>query len=59
MSERGLGCVETFAEAGPGPVVLRNGTVIWAIPGFRLVTDPLTTRGRLERAVSEVISEQE
>jgi hypothetical protein len=34
-------------------VVLRIGAVIWAIAGFRLVTDPLTTRGRSERVLSE------
>ncbi len=40
-------------------MVLRIGTVIWTIAGFRLVIDPVTTRERFERAVSEVIGEQE
>ena len=34
-------------------MVLRAGLVIWAIAGFRFVTDPVTTRGRSERVLSE------
>jgi hypothetical protein len=40
-------------------VVLLTGAVIWAIAGFRPVTDPVTTRGRSERVLSEVIGDRE
>ena len=40
-------------------MVLRAGLVIWAIAGFRLVIDPVTTRGRSERVLSEVIGDRE
>ncbi len=40
-------------------MVLLTGAVIWAIAGFRLVIDPVTTRGRSERVLSEVIGDQE
>ena len=33
--------------------------MIWTIAGFRLVIDPVITRERSERVVSEVIGEQE
>ena len=38
--------------------MLRIGTVIWTIAGFRLVIDPVTTTERSERVLSEVIGEQ-
>ncbi len=33
--------------------MLRIGTVIWAIAGFRFVIDPVTTRERSEKVLSE------
>ncbi len=38
-------------------MVLRIGTVIWTIAGFRFVTGPVTTRGRSERVLSEVVGD--
>ena len=40
-------------------MVWRAGAVIWTIAGCRLVIDPVITRERSERVVSEVIGEQE
>ena len=40
-------------------MVLLTGAVIWAIAGFRLVIDPVSTAEGSERVMSEVIGDQE